>query len=237
MVIGNPLMVGGGDNLKNAYAIISVEYPAGSTVTCTNAETGKSYRAGNTYGAWAFGVNSGGRWTVTATQNGQTATANVDITAQGQAKSVELSHYFYLYDYEQGGEVNTDVTGGFTILKGSGSSCEVTAERIRFRNTDSSGQACRIMTANKLNMKDYSKICVQYIRTGTGKVMFGAALTNGTNDRSVDLPIAVTSTSAVSEPTVIECPIDSNDSYFVGVAGRTVGFDVSVYKIWLEPKI
>lgn len=83
---------GGGDNLKNAYAIISVEYPTGSTVTCSNTATGKTYKAGNTYGLWAFGVNSDGKWTVTATQNGQTAAVDVDISAQGQAMSFELSY-------------------------------------------------------------------------------------------------------------------------------------------------
>ena len=91
--------VAGGDNLKNAYAIISVEYPAGSTLTCTNAATGKTYRADNTYGAWAFGVNSSGTWILNCSNEeiGESTSATVDITEQYQTVHVELSYKFFLY--------------------------------------------------------------------------------------------------------------------------------------------
>lgn len=229
---------GGGSDLAHAYAIIMVEYPVGSTLTCSNGT--KTLKAGNTYGAWAFGVPSGGTWVVDCFDgvdyetSSKKTRATVEITELGQTKSIELLYAFYLFDDEKGGAVNTDATGGFTISKSSGSSCEVTSEHIRFRSTDTSGQACRIMTANALNMEKYSKICFMYSRTGTGKVMFGAAIKNTSTDRTVDLPIASVSTSAVSSPTIIECPISSTGDYYIGVAGRASPFDVTVTKMWLE---
>lgn len=90
---------GGSGGLDNAYAIISVEYPAGSTLTCTNAATGKTYRAGNTYGAWAFGVNSNGTWRVTASNStGESTFHDVAITAEHEAMHIELSYKTFLYN-------------------------------------------------------------------------------------------------------------------------------------------
>lgn len=219
---------GGGE----AFAAISVTYPEGSVCTCT--QPGQTpLTAGDTSGAWLFFVPVGGEWTIACTDGERTASSMVEITA-AQAASIELLYAFYLFDNEHGGSVNTDITGGFTILKSSGSSCLVTEEYIRIRNTDTSSHSCRVMTANALSMSKYSKICFAYTRTGTGKVMFGASKTNTSGDRTADLPIAVTSTAAAPELTVAVCPINSSDNYYIGVSGRTTSFDVSIFKMWLE---
>lgn len=219
---------GGGE----AFAAISVTYPEGSVCTCT--QPGQTpLTAGDTSGAWLFLVPAGGEWTIACTNGERTASSTVEITA-AQAASIELLYAFYLFDDEKGGAVNTDITGGFTILKSSGSSCLVTEEYIRIRNTDTSSHACRVMTANALSMSKYSKICFAYTRTGKGRVMFGASKTNTSGDRTADLPIAVTSTDEAPELTVAVCPINSSDNYFIGVSGRTTPFDVSIFKMWLE---
>lgn len=89
-------VMSGVNPLKNAYAIITATYPAGSTCTCT--KSGKTLTAGNTYGEWAFAVPESGTWVVSCTKNGETATQNVVIGTQHQAEHVELSYYTYIFD-------------------------------------------------------------------------------------------------------------------------------------------
>lgn len=111
--------VGGGNNLKNAYAIILVEYPAGARLTCTNGT--KTLKAGNTYGAWAFGVPSGGTWILNCAndETGESTTTSVEITAEHQAEKVFLSFWNgELYDI---GKQYENITGGWTARKQSAS--------------------------------------------------------------------------------------------------------------------
>lgn len=127
---------GGGDNLKNAYAIILVEYPAGSTLTCSNAETGKSYKAGNTYGAWAFGVPSNGTWRVTASNSatGESAFHDVEITAEHQTERVKID-YWVNQLYENGNEF-ISVTGGWGTRAWAGISGWIAREPTVVKNSD-----------------------------------------------------------------------------------------------------
>lgn len=79
-------MVGGGGG--KLFAIIAVTYPEGSVCTCSNGT--KTLKAKDTSGEALFNVTVG-KWTVTATQNGESVSSNVVITSDGQIKSVELS--------------------------------------------------------------------------------------------------------------------------------------------------
>lgn len=86
---------GGGVKL---FAAISVAYPVGSVCTC--AKGTKTYKAKNTSGLALFAVPDTGDWTVSCTDGTDTASKTVTISAEGQAKIVELSYKDYLLNGE-----------------------------------------------------------------------------------------------------------------------------------------
>lgn len=72
------------------FAAIGVTYSAGSTLTCTNVETGEILTAnpkteGNTQ--WVFAIPEVGTWTVKAGEK----SVNVSITKEGQFETVNLA--------------------------------------------------------------------------------------------------------------------------------------------------
>lgn len=71
------------------FGAIVVDFPAGSTCTCSNGST--TYTAGSTGGNWVFTVPVAGTWTVTAVDGVNTASQTVEIATQGQGVMVELS--------------------------------------------------------------------------------------------------------------------------------------------------
>ena len=75
---------GGGD----AYAVISVTYPAGSTCTCTKGST--TLTAEGTSGLYNFLVPEAGNWTVSCTDGANTASATVIIATQYENVDLEL---------------------------------------------------------------------------------------------------------------------------------------------------
>lgn len=92
-------------------SVISVTYPEGSVCTCSNGT--KTLKARDTSGKALFNVSTG-TWTVTATDGNKTKDATVDITTDGQSKSVTLGYELVLVD---NGSMNTDLTGDWTITK------------------------------------------------------------------------------------------------------------------------
>ena len=87
----------GGNPLSNAYAVILVSYPAGSICTCTNGVTILS--AGNSCGAWAFGVPEAGTWTISCTDGSKSTAKNVLISNQYQAENISLTYERILFDH------------------------------------------------------------------------------------------------------------------------------------------
>lgn len=87
----------GGGGVK-LFAVIGVTYPAGSVCTCTKGT--KSYKAKNTSGLALFAVPNVGDWTVSCTDGTDTATQTVTISAEGQAKILELNYKDYLLNGE-----------------------------------------------------------------------------------------------------------------------------------------
>ena len=76
------------------FAAIGVTYPAGSTVTCTNKQTGKVLTAKNASEdtQWVFSIPEAGEWTVKATHGTNSKEQTVSIAKEGQFESVELSY-------------------------------------------------------------------------------------------------------------------------------------------------
>ena len=71
------------------YAIIGVTYPEGSVCTCSNGSVTLS--AKDTTGKAMFIIPTKGTWTVKAVSGNKTASQAVEITAEGQVETVELS--------------------------------------------------------------------------------------------------------------------------------------------------
>lgn len=104
----NDIHGGGGD----AYAAISVTYPAGSVCTCS--QTGQdTLTAEDTSGSWLFVVPVSGTWTITATNGEKTATKTVEVEQFGIYK-VSLAYNLLLMSP---GYQNTEVIGS---IAGSG---------------------------------------------------------------------------------------------------------------------
>lgn len=83
-----------------AFAQIDVEYPEGSTCTCSNGT--RTLTAKTTGGKWIFNIPSAGTWTVTATDGDKEKSQSVSITTKGQIERVNLLYRFILHDYESG---------------------------------------------------------------------------------------------------------------------------------------
>ena len=98
--------LGGGGS--KVVASIVVTYPAGSTLTCTLGS--KVLTAKDTSGKWVFGLPNTGNWVVKAVKDSKSKSATVNITAEGQTKTVELAYELILFD---GGD-NKSVTGGWS---------------------------------------------------------------------------------------------------------------------------
>lgn len=71
-----------------AYAIIGVNAPVGSTVTCTKGTVSLIARGGNT--DVYFYVPEAGTWHVTASGSGRSVSQDVNITKAGQVEKVTL---------------------------------------------------------------------------------------------------------------------------------------------------
>lgn len=84
-IIGNPITLGGG-----GYATIVVEYPAGSTCTCSNGT--KTFTAKDTSGTAVFSIPSNGLWAVTATDGTNTQSRTVTISYKGQGEFVYINY-------------------------------------------------------------------------------------------------------------------------------------------------
>lgn len=106
----------------NAYAFITVTYPAGSTLTCTSGST--TLNAKTTAGSYVFCVPQAGTWTVKATSGTNTASKSVSITSRWQSESVVLSYATFLFDngavvpFSKQVSTNSTVSIGDTILFG-----------------------------------------------------------------------------------------------------------------------
>src|SRR5699024_525061 len=103
--------------------------PAGSSVTCANGDTTLTQTAAS--GTAVFTVGNAGTWTVTATLDGESASGEVVISADGESKSITLQ-YVHIYGVLWDGTSTTalsrtDDAAGFSdpvpaVSNGSGSS-------------------------------------------------------------------------------------------------------------------
>ena len=75
-------------DLEHFSASITVTYPTGATVTCSDGQTTLT-ATGSPY---TFTVHSSGTWTITGVEGGTTVTEDVVISTSGQTESVTFIH-------------------------------------------------------------------------------------------------------------------------------------------------
>lgn len=107
------------NSLQDAYAIISVKYPAGSTCTCSNGTI--FLTAGNDYGVWAFSIPVDGSWTITISRHGASVSKEIVITTKGQAEAITLEYDWYIFKEGVGLEKNIAVNFTGTLTYDSAS--------------------------------------------------------------------------------------------------------------------
>lgn len=216
-------------NIKDAYAIILVEYPAGSICTCSKGT--EILKAGNTYGAWAFGVNSAGTWTLTCTNGEKSITKDIVISEQYQCVSHTLVYKRVLFDA-------SNITGWSTDLNVGGYG-KATYDESGFQLTGSAavgGDAVaywvRGRTSNHISRADSTKLCIttSLVSVGNGIKLFASnSLPSGwLNSQSYDAEVSI---SEVGN-TILDISSLGDSLYFgVIVSGNS---KINASEIWLE---
>lgn len=75
---------------KSIVAKITVNYPVGSTCSCSNGI--KTYSASDTSGTFVFNIRDFGSWTLSCTDGTRTATETISIDSWGQSQTVTLEY-------------------------------------------------------------------------------------------------------------------------------------------------
>lgn len=84
----------GQGGIVDAYAVISVDYPEGSTCICTNGIT--TFTAGDINGKWLFFLPSGGEWIVSCTYESKSTESSPITVEKNGAYSVLLEYALYI---------------------------------------------------------------------------------------------------------------------------------------------
>ena len=92
----------------NPFAVIGVEYPEGSTCTCTG-EKGKVLTAKQS--PWIFNIPEADKWTVAA--SGVNNSVEVEITKKGQCEKVKLLKSLELFTAGSGLATGYSITGNY----------------------------------------------------------------------------------------------------------------------------
>ena len=218
--------LGGGGS--KVVASIVVSYPAGSTLTCTLGS--KVLTAKDTSGKWVFGLPSTGNWVVKAVKDSKSKSATVEITAEGQTKTVELVYQLYIFKSGSG------LTSGYS-KKGSGGT--VSNANISWSG-DANGGGISMYITPAVALNNYTKLCVDFECSYNWGGDYGMALGVGTdaaaattiNNTNWTAKVTSTAQGAIARNTV-QCDISAlTDSEYIKIVGAySAG---KVYNIWLE---
>ena len=144
-----------------AFAVIVVDYPAGSICTCTNGT--KTLTAENTSGNWAFLLPSGGDWAVRSRTPDGTYSAErnfVDVREK-QALTATLTYNLIVWDAAKGiGSLDEWTHDSRTTVLSDGS--------IETGCQDSTGNGAVAMATRSIDMTGYRTIKI-YVSVRTGK--------------------------------------------------------------------
>ena len=217
--------LGGGGS--KVVASIVVTYPAGSTLTCTLGS--KVLTAKDTSGRWVFGLPSTGNWVVKAVSGSKSKSATVEITAQGQVKTLTLAYQLYIFKSGSG------LTSGYSVNNSAGN---VSNANISWSG-DANGGGISTYITPAVMLKDYTKLCVDFECSYNWGGNYGMAFGVGKDAATGTM---ITNTSWTAKVTNGANPISRNtarcdiskltDSEYIKVVGSySAG---KIYNIWLE---
>lgn len=197
-------------------ASISVTYPAGSTLTCTDGET--TLTATTTTGSYTFDIPNSGTWTVRAVSGSNNASQTVSITYSGQSASVELTYFDgYLFNY---GSVNEDITGGWekdgggTVTTQAGGSVKIAAST---SNDQSIYHTVKKIDLSKFSTLTMNGIMYEYDGPYRTFVCVWSDVTYGKYDSGL---VASTKPKAAGASSATDHTVDVSSltgSYYVGI--------------------
>ena len=208
-------------------ATIVVNYPAGSTLTCTLGS--KVLTAKDTSGKWVFGLPSTGNWVVKAVKDSKSKSATVNITAEGQTKTVELAYELYIFKSGSG------LTSGYS-KKGSGGT--VSKASISWSG-DANGGGISMYITPAVALKDYTKLCFDFECSYNWGGDYGMGLGVGKDAATGSMITNTTWTAKVTNKAnpiarnTAQCDISKlTDSEYIKIVGSySAG---KIYNIWLE---
>ena len=209
------------------FAAINVTYPLNNSCTCTNGTIVLSDL--ESMGLVTFFIPEAGTWTVTCSDGTKTSSKTVSITAEGQFEKIKLVHGELLYD---AGDECEDVTGGW--IAGTAGQLASLAHAQKNANSfkvwvdsmeGASDYAYRwsyIRTANKISVKDFSKIQMtiteqSHYSSWEANERVRLILTNSDNcERNSSVASARASTNGAE---IVSLPIDSTltGTYYIGI--------------------
>lgn len=125
--------IGGGGG--GAYAFVIVNYPAGSTVTCTNSAGSKDISSTQKL---FYVKKAATSCTVTATLNGKSVSKTVSNITEGSSSTVTISYEYVVF---ADGQINSDM-GALKLSydKVGGSTWAITDGNLTLISADGSGQ-------------------------------------------------------------------------------------------------
>ena len=232
--------LGGGGS--KVVASIVVTYPAGSTCTCTLGS--RVLTAKDTSGKWVFGLPSTGNWVIKATSGSKSKSKTVEITAEGQVKTVTIMFEAILW--EAGADQNTSITGGFaanntTYVKIGNSTVTITGECTYFgEGSHAWSYSGNFYTKKKVTKDDFEYFCANITKnTGThdgNKVwLYAANKPEFTNDNTItrlEIPV----NTSTGKAGIFRMPLTGITSAVLGI--RVYGWNnkqtIVTDKIWLE---
>lgn len=185
-------VMGGG--ISNAYAVIRVTFPAGSSCTCS--KTGeKTLTAKDTQsGKYIFLLPAGGNWTVSCTDGTKTASRVVSVS-QYDAITVAIAYKLVVYDY---GSQDTATTGGLAFVSGLAADFTFGTNNIGIIvQAAQNGRTTLYKTQNNLNLSNYRTVKVRSAVTNGSKYYeFSVSIRKSSDDSELAIYRVVQQTAA-----------------------------------------
>lgn len=222
-----------------AFAVIGVTYPAGYVCTCTDGT--KTLKLKDTSGQGFFLIPYAAAWTVTATDGTNTKAQSVEITSEGQSKSVTLS---YALDIFANGilaypmEGLKDATADTATVTIVGNEMVWTAI-----DSNNNGRVFNFITTNEIDVTEYDTLNIEYtVETAAsmtkGRNFFGVSANKKASMGSTDYGAAKTFTTTPTGNYILSVPIDAItgqqyiSAFALLVQGTTL--KVRVSRLYLE---
>lgn len=195
-------------------ATINITYPAGSSCTCSDGTA--AFNAPDTSGTWACVVPNTGTWTVSCTDGIDSTSGTVEITTDGQSKSLTLS--YWNGELYVNGNTFANVTGGWSssgwsIAGMSGSNwkprdASIGSSEITI-TTASEDEPYGVFSGNEIDLRGYSKLSVTVESVSTTKAYL---IVNNKKEASVnfeDYPVLAYAQLTTGTQTLPIANIDS----------------------------